>query len=254
MTETTRAASVHPAASPSGGDTARAHRVFVSHISDEAAVAELVRVSLQRDFLRLLDVFASSDTESIGAGDDWLAALEDALRGASLFLVLCSPTSVHRPWPHFEAGAAWIQGVPVVPLCHAGLRPSDLPMPLSTRQGVALDTAEGVERLYARLARLAGCAPPSVDHARLASAVSAAERKASGDDVVRLEADRHLQERLVQALRHERFPWRTLERVAAEAAVPSDVAAASLRGRPDVRFSRGKKGGIIVGLRDRVGS
>jgi len=45
-----------------------------------------------------------------------------------------------------------------------------------------------------------------------------------------------------------------LDRLAAESALSDDVAADFLRADPDVRFSKGKSGEVIVGLRSRVGN
>lgn len=45
-------------------------RVFVSHISEEAKTAARLKDALVRDFLGFIDVFVSSDTESIAAGED----------------------------------------------------------------------------------------------------------------------------------------------------------------------------------------
>lgn len=44
-----------------------AKRVFVSHISDEAKIAGHLKAALVQDFLGFLDVFVSSDSESIAA-------------------------------------------------------------------------------------------------------------------------------------------------------------------------------------------
>jgi hypothetical protein len=82
------------------------NRAFVSHVSEEADVAARIKAALSRDFLGLLDVFVSSDTESIAAGEEWLRSIEKALQESALLIVLCSPASVGRPWINFEAGAA----------------------------------------------------------------------------------------------------------------------------------------------------
>jgi len=37
---------------------------------------------------------------------------------------------VEKPWVNFEAGAGWVRDIPVIPLCHSGIQPSNLPMPL----------------------------------------------------------------------------------------------------------------------------
>lgn len=55
-------------------------RAFISHISEEAKVAAGLKEALDRDFLGILDVFVSSDGESIAAGEDWLRSIDEALR------------------------------------------------------------------------------------------------------------------------------------------------------------------------------
>ena len=113
-------------------------RLFVSHISEERNTAELFKTALNRDFLGMVEVLVSSDTESIAAGEEWLRSIEKALHQCSVFVILCSPESIRRPWINFEAGAAWMQHVPLIPVCHAGLLPRDLKIPLSLKNGVSL--------------------------------------------------------------------------------------------------------------------
>jgi hypothetical protein len=47
-------------------------RASVSHISEDKETAGRIKSVLTRDFLGLLDVFLSSDTQSIAAGEEWL--------------------------------------------------------------------------------------------------------------------------------------------------------------------------------------
>jgi hypothetical protein len=86
--------------------------VFVSHISEDKQTAGRLKNVLTRDFPGLLDVFLSSDTQSIAAGEEWLQSIEQALRDSAMLLVLCSPDSIRRPWINFEAGAAWMRKIP----------------------------------------------------------------------------------------------------------------------------------------------
>ena len=51
-------------------------RLFISHISEERNIAERIKGALARDFLGLVEVFVSSDTESIAAGEEWLRSIE----------------------------------------------------------------------------------------------------------------------------------------------------------------------------------
>ena len=55
-------------------------RLFVSHISEEAEIAALLKQTIEEDFLDLVKLFQSSDIGSIAAGDDWLAAVQQALK------------------------------------------------------------------------------------------------------------------------------------------------------------------------------
>jgi hypothetical protein len=129
-------------------------RIFVSHISEEAEIAALLQQAIEKDFLGLVKLFASSDIGSIVAGEDWLAAVQQAMNEAAAVIVLCSHASVHRPWVQFELGAAWSKQLPIIPVCHSGMGAEELPMPLSRREAVELRDPQGFERLYQAVAKL----------------------------------------------------------------------------------------------------
>ena len=150
-------------------------RVFVSHISSEAALAQALKQRLQRDFLGMLDIFVSSDQSTIGAGTKWLEEVDKGLKRADMQIVLASKESVGRPWVNFEAGAAWVRGIPVVPVCHSGLQPTDLPVPLSMLQGTALGDPAGLRKLYAAIAAQLGADCPAIDFGALAAELMAVE-------------------------------------------------------------------------------
>ena len=149
--------------------------VFISHVSDEAALAGILKRHLIEDFPDLLRVFVSSDMVSIEAGQDWLLAIKDALHDACVQLVLFSNASLQRPWINFEAGAAWIRDVPVVPVCHSGLSPVDLPMPFAVLQAIVLSDASGIGRLYSLLAKRLGVLKPPATNSQLLDDVAAYE-------------------------------------------------------------------------------
>jgi len=129
-------------------------RLFVSHISEEAEIAALLKQTIEEDFLDLVKLFQSSDIGSIVAGDDWLAAVQQALQDAKAVIVLCSHASIQRPWVQFELGAAWSRQVPIIPICHSGMRAADLPMPLSRKEAVELAAPDGFARLYQAIASI----------------------------------------------------------------------------------------------------
>ncbi len=65
---------------------------------------------------------------------------------------------------------------PNVPLCHSGLTPAQLPVPLSESEGLILTEPAGVRRLYETIARLLGSSVPSVDFAAYGQAFQSLER------------------------------------------------------------------------------
>lgn len=162
-------------------------RVFVSHISAESAIAQALKQRLQRDFLGLLDIFVSSDQTTIRAGDKWLAEVEKALKAADLLILVASPESVGRPWVNFEAGAVWLRGIPVIPVCHSGMTPLKLPVPLSLLQAVAVDDAGGLRRVYDAIAAELKVDTPAGDFAAVAAELKALQSSPSAPalDVIR---------------------------------------------------------------------
>jgi len=139
---------------PKAGCIMPTKSLFISHITEEAEYATLLKQMIQQDFLDLAKCFTSSEIGGIGAGENWLTAVERAMGDAKAVIVLCSKASVHRPWVQFEVGAAWMKKVPVIPVCHSGMRFVDLEMPLSLRQGVELPTERGVAQLYDGVSRV----------------------------------------------------------------------------------------------------
>ena len=232
--------------------------VFVSHVNEDRAVAGWLQDQLRADFLGEIDVFVSSEREG-HAGDDWLETIDEALHRCGVLLALCSPVSIHRPWVNFELGAAWMLKKRIIPVCHAGLTPEDLKIPLSRLHGVTLTKAEDLETLYETVALQLGFQQaPRRNFEELAAEVPAVvalggSRGGDGSMEAQMVArDRDIRQRLRYALERGQ-KWRTVGRVAVEAAVTEDIALDILRADEQVRFSRGKHGDLIVGLIERVG-
>ena len=145
--------------------------IFLSHISCEVNLADIVERHVRADFIGLAEVFVSTQA-SILVGSNWLKEVTAALNRANLHVVLASPESVKRKWINFEAGAAHVRGVPILPLCHSGLAPAQLPVPLSEYEGLVLSTKAGFERFYKAIAEELESDLPMVDFAEYAREVS----------------------------------------------------------------------------------
>ena len=137
--------------------------IFVSHVSEEAALAEALKDLLNGEFPDKLDIFVSSDRKSIRAGTEWLRELKAALSGAPIVIVMCSQESVGQPWVNFEAGGGWIRETPVVPVCHSGMSPSDLPVPLVMLNGIEANDLDGLQKLCDVIAEELGEESPESD-------------------------------------------------------------------------------------------
>lgn len=130
--------------------------VFISHISEEAPIALVLKAWIESSFLGQRDVFVSSDSADIPAGSKWLDKIDDALEHARVLIVLCSPASIRRPWVNFEAGCAWIKRVPILPVCHSGMTKSGLPIPLSLFQALDVTDNDFPQDLFHSLAKHLG--------------------------------------------------------------------------------------------------
>ena len=149
--------------------------VFLSHIHEEAALAQTVKAFIEDSFLGLADVFVSSDPRSVSFGQQWLARITESLRDCSVEVILCSPVSIERSWINFEAGAGWIRRIPVIPLCHSGLDRSALPVPLNLLQSANASDSQHVRGMLGTIAEALQSRVPGADIAVFVQAVRAFE-------------------------------------------------------------------------------
>lgn len=126
--------------------------IFISHISEETSIAEALKDWIESTFLGQCEVIASSDREDLPAGNNWIGEIDQALDSAVAFLVLCSPASLKRPWVNFQTGWGWIKDLPIIPICHSGLKKDDLPSRISSFQAIEIDSDGFVSKLLGRLA------------------------------------------------------------------------------------------------------
>ena len=103
-------------------------QVFISFVHEEQAVAVAVQHLLEKR-LGSETVFLSADEWQIHAGEIWLDRIRQELDEARVVILMLSTRSVARPWVNFEAGAAWLTGKIVIPVCYGGLSPGTLPKP-----------------------------------------------------------------------------------------------------------------------------
>lgn len=108
-------------------------------------------------------MFLSSDSGSVSLGNYWLDNITTGLRECILMIVFCSSYSIQRSWINFECGAGWGRGIDIIPICHSGLRPVDLPLPISLLQGFSIDQTVKLQEVFDAIAKKLELNPPQMD-------------------------------------------------------------------------------------------
>jgi replicative DNA helicase len=146
--------------------------VFVSHISEEKEIALALKKLIESTFLAMIEVFVSTGPTGVPPGKKWLDEVTNGLKACAVEIILASPESVKRPWINFEAGCGWIRDIPVIPLCHSGTSPSELPPPLGALQAANAVNVQELSPVFSVLADAVGCTlPERIDYNAFISVV-----------------------------------------------------------------------------------
>lgn len=126
--------------------------VFISHITEEKQLADVVRILILTAFPHV-EVFQSSDEgHSLPSGQNRIDNITTALKSCSVLLVLCSAESIGRPWINFEAGGGWARGITVSPICHSTMNRDDLPLPLKLQTSHNADDVDDIRQMLNAIA------------------------------------------------------------------------------------------------------
>jgi hypothetical protein len=142
--------------------------VFLSHRTTEMRFADLIKARLDEDFFGIINLYYSNDITSVPVGTKWDQNLLAALCRAKVMLALCSPHSITLHWINFEIGGAAARQIPIMPLCHSGLTPEQLPASIRTNEAVILPDAKSLKKWYDELSKLIDCRVPKIDFDSLA--------------------------------------------------------------------------------------
>jgi hypothetical protein len=156
-------------------------RIFVSHATADGALAGAL-ADVIRAAVPGVEVFVSSQPGSISVGEKWQEAIEQKLITASAYIVLLTPASVERHWVWFEAGSIWFLKRKIVMVCAAGLRPAEIPAPLSSRQTLSLDSSADVKELFRTIGASCDDAAAVVQHLLTVAAAQTAIPHVVADD------------------------------------------------------------------------
>ncbi|MGB3086228.1 MAG: toll/interleukin-1 receptor domain-containing protein, partial [Phycisphaerae bacterium] len=123
--------------------------VFFSHSSkDKEALARLKDLFVQKTG-DTIEVFLSSDGQSIPLGRNWVHSVELGLDRAKLMVVFVTPSSLKSHWMYFESGYAYRQGLRVVPVGFKGIDIARVPPPIGHLQGFNITSEAGLDNIIA---------------------------------------------------------------------------------------------------------
>jgi hypothetical protein len=159
--------------------------VFISHSSKDEQIVRVLSDVLRQKTGGAIEIFVSSDGQSIPLGYNWIHAIEDALNRASLMFVLLSPNSVGSQWIYFEAGYSYSQKRRVIPIGILGVDLGGMAPPMSLLQGFNVTSPASLDNLLVLINQ-------EFDHAHQAAFTQAEYDTIFGH--VRRQADPLLQE------------------------------------------------------------
>lgn len=123
--------------------------IFFSHSSHDRKLLATLKELFRSKTGKAIDVFVSSDGQSIPVGRNWVHSVERGLDTAGLMVVFVTPTSIHSNWLYFESGYAYAKGKRVVPVGLLGVDLSTLKPPLSLLQGFNVTSEAGLNNIIA---------------------------------------------------------------------------------------------------------
>lgn len=91
----------------------------------------------------VLDIFMSSDGQSIPFGTNWIHKIEEGLNDARIMFVFVTENSLPSGWIYFEAGFAYNKGIKVIPV-GIGVDIGALKAPLNLLQGFNITSGDSL--------------------------------------------------------------------------------------------------------------
>ncbi len=117
--------------------------LFFSHSSKDKDMILNIKNKIMEYTGSTLEIFMSSDGQSIPFGTNWIHKIEDGLNSAKIMFVFVTTNSVSSGWIYFEAGFAYSKGIQVIPV-GIGVDVGTLKAPLNLLQGFNITSADGL--------------------------------------------------------------------------------------------------------------
>ena len=117
--------------------------IFFSHSSKDRNAILPIKEKLMKVTCGVIQIFMSSDGQSIPFGNNWVHKIEEGLNNAKIMFVFVTPTSIKSGWIYFEAGFAYSKGIDVIPV-GIGVDIGSIKPPLNLLQGFNITSGESL--------------------------------------------------------------------------------------------------------------
>ena len=124
--------------------------IFFSHSSKDCSILLDLKNRLNDITGGTLDIFMSSDGQSIPFGTNWVNRIEQGLNEAKIMFIFVTQNSLLSNWIYFEAGFAYSKGLEVIPV-GIGVDIALLKPPLSLLQGFNITSADSLNNIITTL-------------------------------------------------------------------------------------------------------
>ena len=133
--------------------------IFFSHSSKDRDIILPLKDKLGKITSGTVDIFMSSDGQSIPFGSNWIHKVEEGLKEARIMFVFVTEASLSSGWIYFEAGFAYSKGIQVVPV-GIGVNIGSLKPPLNLLQGFNITSGDSLNNFVSIINREFSCSFP----------------------------------------------------------------------------------------------
>lgn len=120
--------------------------IFFSHSTKDKQAIMAIKNRLNEITGSTLDIFLSSDGQSIPFGTNWVHEIESGLVNSKIMFLFVTPQSILSNWIYFEAGFAYSKGIKVVPVGF-GVDITSIKAPLNLLQGFNILSADSLSNI-----------------------------------------------------------------------------------------------------------
>lgn len=120
--------------------------IFFSHSSKDKDSLMKLKELIEEKTGGTINIFMSSDGQSIPFGSNWMYKIEEGLKDAKIMFVFITPKSIDTGWIYFEAGYAYSKGIEVIPI-GINIDIGSIKPPISLLQGFNLTSEESINNI-----------------------------------------------------------------------------------------------------------